>query len=86
MANGLYVSPLVVRLGEHWRSLEGHLERSTLVQRAFAVSRYKVWNQAQILQIENTLYTINTRKRSACLNSPVSQPSLGNRPVVSSGQ
>jgi hypothetical protein len=86
MANGLYVSPLVVRLGKLRRSLQGHLDRSTSAQRAFEVSRYEVWNQAQILQIKNNFYVIKIRKLSACLNSPISQSSLGNRPVVSSGQ
>jgi hypothetical protein len=70
--------------GNIGRNLEGHPERSTLAQRTFEFNRYKVWNEAKILRIENNLYIINVRKRSACLNSPISQPSLEITPVVSS--
>ena len=62
--------------------LEGHPERSTSAQRAFEFSRYKAWNQAKILRIENNLYIINVRKRSACLNSPISQPILEITPIA----
>jgi hypothetical protein len=66
------------------RNLEGHPERSTLAQCAFEFSRNKVWNQAKILQIESNLYIINVRMRSACLNSPLRQPSLEITRVLSS--
>jgi len=79
----------MVRLYLHWsygsgnigRSLEAHPERSTLAQRAFEFNCYKAWNQAKIFQFENNFYIINVRKRSACLNSPLSQPSLEITPV-----
>jgi hypothetical protein len=56
MANGLSVPALGLGLGEQSRNLKGYPDRSTLAQRALEVSRYKVWNQAKVLQIENNLY------------------------------
>ena len=84
--------PAMVRLylqysygsGNIGRNLEAHPERSTLAQRAFEFNLYIVWNQAKILQIENNLYIIKVRKRSACLNRPLSQPNLEITPVISS--
>jgi predicted GIY-YIG superfamily endonuclease len=71
--------PLAMRLCEHKHNLkEGLLEKSKLAQHAYEEGHRVGWDEAGILEIES-----NSRYRKykesahmACLNNPISQPSL----------
>jgi hypothetical protein len=76
--------PLAVRPCEHWHSLkDGLLEKSKLAQRAYEEGHRVGWDEARVLEIES-----NSRYRKykesahiACLNNPISQPSLDISPI-----
>jgi hypothetical protein len=70
--------PLAMRLYEFRHNLkEGLLEKSKLAQHAYVESHRVCWDEARILEIENSRYRkYKESAHMACLKNLASQPSL----------
>jgi hypothetical protein len=66
--------PWIVRLRKHRQNLEGHLERSKVVQHAFGENHHIVWKEAKSLETEiNSVYrNYNEAACMICLKNSIS--------------